>query len=84
MASTATVWRVLDGIDPALLEAVRAARALARERLWAQREATVGPIPDSVAGGRSWPGLRLVVDATLVTCHSEKDGASATVKGGFG
>ena len=84
MASTATAWRVLDGIDGALLEAVRVARARARERLWVQRDRAVGPMPDSVAGGRSWPGLRLVVDATLVTCHSEKEGASASFKGGFG
>jgi len=50
----------------------------------AQRAETVGPIPDSQAGGRAWPGLRLVVDATLVTCHSDKELASPTFKGGFG
>jgi hypothetical protein len=50
----------------------------------AQRAETVGPIPDSQAGGRPWPGLRLVVDATLVTCHSDKELASPTFKGGFG
>jgi hypothetical protein len=59
VASTATAWPVLDGINAALLEKVRVARAVARERLWAQRAEVVGPIPDSVAGGRSWPGLRL-------------------------
>ena len=75
---------MLDGIDTALLEAVRAARERARERLWAQREQSVGPIPDSMAAGRSLPGLRLVIDATLATCHSKKGGASATFKGGFG
>ena len=53
VASTATVWRVLDGIDAALLEAARAARARARERVWAHRERSVGPIPDSMAAGRS-------------------------------
>src|SRR3954449_1597794 len=36
------------------------------------------------AGGRSWPGLVIDVDATLVTCHSEKESAAATFKGGFG
>jgi len=84
VASTATAWRVLDSIDPAALTAVRAARAVARERLWAQRAETVGPLPPSPAGGRQWPGLRLVVDATLVTCHSDKELASPTFKGGFG
>ncbi len=84
VASTPTAWRVLAGIDAETLAAIRVARARARERLWAQRADTVGPIPDATAGGRSWPGLRLVVDATLVTCHSEKEAASPTFKGGFG
>lgn len=35
-------------------------------------------------GGRIWLGLRIMLDATLVTCHSEKEQAAATVKGGFG
>jgi hypothetical protein len=51
VASTATAWRVLAGIGGDRLAALRAARALARERLWAQREDTVGPIPDATAGG---------------------------------
>ncbi len=41
-------------------------------------------MPGSPAGGRQWPGLRLVVDATLVTCHSDKELASPTFKVGFG
>ena len=81
VASTATAWRVLDGIDPAVLAELRTARARARERLWAQREATVGPIRASAAGGRDWPGLRLVVDATLVSCHSEKGGGQCLGQG---
>jgi DDE family transposase len=36
------------------------------------------------AGGRSWPGLVIDVDATLVTCHSEKEATAANFKGGFG
>ena len=84
VASTATAWRVLDSIDSCRLSAVRAARALARERLWAQRTETGRPLPPTRAGGRDWPGLRLMVDATLVTCHSDKELASATFKGGFG
>ena len=84
VASTATAWRVLDSVNASVLAGMRAARAQARERLWAQRAETVGPIPESSAGGRPWPGLRLVVDATLVTCHSDKELASPTFKGGFG
>jgi hypothetical protein len=41
-------------------------------------------VPANSAGGRSWPGLVIDVDATLVTAHSEKEGAAPTFKGGFG
>ena len=84
VASTSTAWRVLDGIDEVVLGRLRRARALARERLWLQREETGGPLPDWVAGGTSWPGLVIDLDATLVTAHSEKEGAAPTFKGGFG
>jgi hypothetical protein len=35
VASTATAWRVLEGVDDAGLAGLRAARAAARERAWA-------------------------------------------------
>jgi hypothetical protein len=41
-------------------------------------------LPACTAGGRDWPGLVLDVDATLVEAHSEKQGAAAHFKGGFG
>ena len=69
VASTATAWRVLDQIDTAALNRLRAARALAREQLWAQRAETVGPVGGYSGGGRVWPGLRIMLDATLVTAH---------------
>lgn len=72
VASTATAWRVLDKIDPVLLNRLRAARAMAREQLWAQRSEMSGPIDGHRAGGRTWPGLRIMLDATLVTAHSDK------------
>jgi hypothetical protein len=84
VASTATAWRILDKIDPVLLNRLRSARAAARERLWAQRAETVGPIGGHRGGGRTWPGLRIMFDATLVTAHSDKQSAAATFKGGFG
>lgn len=84
VASTATAWRVLDAIDSAALHRLRSARALAREQLWAQRGETVGPIGGHRGGGRVWPGLRILLDATLVTAHSDKESAAATFKGGFG
>jgi hypothetical protein len=72
VASTATAWRVLDKIDPAALNRLRAARAQAREQLWAQRAENVGPIAGHRAGGRTWPGLRILFDATAVTAHSDR------------
>lgn len=36
------------------------------------------------AGGRELPGLVLDIDATPVTCHSEKEQSAPTYKGGFG
>jgi hypothetical protein len=72
VASDATAFRVLDRVarDPELVEAIRSARALARERAW-----TAGAAPERVV---------IDIDATLVTAHSEKEKAAGTFKGGFG
>ncbi len=77
VASTPTAWRVLAGIDETALNTLRAARATAREVAWLQVDETGRPIPGSQAGGRELPGLVLDIDATLVTCHSEKEQAAA-------
>src|SRR4051794_21764822 len=71
VASTATAWRILDTIDPGVLNRLRSARAVAREQLWAQRAEAVGPVGGHRSGGRTWPGLRIMLDATLVTAHSD-------------
>jgi hypothetical protein len=84
VASTPTAWRVLAGIDTAGLTGLRAARAAARERAWLARAELGRPLPQVRAGGRTWKGLVIDVDATLITCHSEKEQAAATFKGGFG
>src|SRR5512142_2610967 len=70
VASTATAWRTLDAVDEATLNRLRAARAAAREQAWA-----AGAAPAQVI---------LDLDATLVTAHSEKEGATAHYKHGFG
>jgi Transposase DDE domain group 1 len=72
VASDATAFRVIDAIaaDLGLLEAVRAARARARENAW-----NAGAAPERVI---------IDIDATLIGAHSEKDGAAGTFKGGFG
>jgi hypothetical protein len=72
VASDATAFRVIDRIasEPALLGALRAARARARENAW-----DAGAAPERIV---------IDVDATLITAHSEKDGAAGTFKRGFG
>jgi Transposase DDE domain group 1 len=65
-----TAHRVLKSVDADLLEAIRGARAKALERAWD-------------AGARP-KELILDIDASLLTAHSEKQGAAGNYKGGFG
>src|SRR5512132_1003559 len=68
VASDATAFRLLDRIaaDPSLLDALRAARARARENAW-----NAGATPERIV---------IDIDATLITSPSEKDGAAGTFK----
>jgi hypothetical protein len=72
VASDATAFRVIDAIasDPDLLDALRAARAQAREHAW-----QAGAAPERII---------VDIDATLICAHSEKEGAAGTFKRGFG
>ena len=70
VASVPTAWRVIQGIDPDTLAVIEGARAAARRAAWE-------------AGAD--PGFYVLdLDATLVGSHSEKEGAGATYKRGFG
>ncbi len=85
VASTATIWRVLDQVDDRVLDQLRAARATARERAWTARgELTGAELPPARAAGRDLNYAVIDIDATLVTAHSEKEGAAGTFKGGYG
>ena len=57
---------------------------MARERAWLLRAEAGRPLPRVVCAGRTQPGLVIDIDATLVTCHSEKQGSAATYKSGWG
>jgi Transposase DDE domain group 1 len=76
VASDPTISRLMEalGEDPvSVVAAIRSARAAARERVWGHRcpvDADAAVIIDG--------------DATLVEAHSEKQGASAHRKHGFG
>ncbi|MFK0259545.1 IS1380 family transposase [Streptomyces sp. NPDC090445] len=84
VASTPTAWRLLADVDERALACLRSARAQAREVAWLQAAETGEGIPAARAAGRMLPGLVLDIDATLVACHSEKQQAAPTYKGGFG
>jgi Transposase DDE domain group 1 len=70
VASQSTAHRVIKSIEGTRLEAIRAARAKARERAW--------------EGGARPREIVLDIDATLITAHSEKEDAKGNYKGGFG
>jgi hypothetical protein len=72
VASDTTAFRLIDRVatEPGLLDALRTARAKARERAW-----ELGARPSEIV---------IDVDATLIGAHSEKEGAAGTFKGGFG
>lgn len=70
VASVATTWRTLEALDASAQDAVGRARAAARCRAW--------------AAGLD-PGFYVVdIDGTLVTAHSEKEGAAPTYQRGLG
>jgi hypothetical protein len=74
VASMPTTWRMLDRIDEAHLPGVRAARAAARQRVWA-----AGAQPDLTGL------LQIDFDATVTISHSEeKENAAKTWKKTFG
>lgn len=72
VASDSTAFRTIDRIatTPGMLNALRGARAQARERFWA------------LAGAPQ--RLTIDVDATLITSHSEKEKAAGNYKHGYG
>jgi hypothetical protein len=85
VASVPTAWRTLAGIaggGERALGRISAAVNAARRRAWADIEARHGAIPgiriaDKVLDGVT--GIRL--DASVVTCHSDKEGAEPKFQG---
>lgn len=70
VASETTAHRVIKSIDAEALEAIRGARATARESAW-----EAGARPETIT---------FSIDATLLGAASEKEGAAGDYKGGFG
>jgi hypothetical protein len=71
VASDSTAFRVIDKVAVGrLLGELRAAHARAREQFWKLHGA-----PER---------LTIDIDATLITAHSDKEGAAGNYKGGYG
>ena len=71
VASDSTAFRVIDQIaSSGLLDALAAAHARARDHVW-----TLTGAPKRVT---------IDIDATLISSHSDKEGAAGTFKGGYG
>ena len=75
VCSDTTLWRTLNqDLTPGVVDAVWAAVAAVRAKVWARSSATAGTDP-----------IVLDIDASLVEIHSEnKQGAAAHFKRGFG
>jgi len=68
-----------DATTDAAVLALRSARAAARDRVWSRRRPLAGT-PGTRDGGQ----VIIDIDATLVTAHSDKEGAEATHKMSYG
>jgi hypothetical protein len=76
VASDPTISRLIDSLgddSAAAITAIRAVRVPARAKVWSHRS----PVP--IRGP-----VVVDLDATLVGAHSEKEGATANFKRGFG
>jgi hypothetical protein len=85
VASVPTVWRTLDEIarggDRALGKLTAAVNA-ARRRAWAQIAARHGALPGIRVADKTLDGVICIrLDASVVTCHSDKEGAEPNFKG---
>jgi len=82
--SASTVRRVLDLASDRVLVRIAQARARIRKHVWQQIEAA-GGFPWLEIAGKTLAGwLFIDMDGTLITAHSEKQGAAPTWKMGFG
>jgi hypothetical protein len=77
--SDTTVRRTLELADPATLDKIARARARVRAHVWSLIAATPAGFPWLQIAGKLLAGwLVLDLDGTLVTAHSDKEGAAPT------
>jgi hypothetical protein len=83
--SEATVRRALAGLDETTLKRIGKARAKVRARVWDLLARRPQGFPWLTVAGKLLTGWVVIdLDATLITAHSDKQGAAATFKKGFG
>jgi Transposase DDE domain group 1 len=85
VASVPAAWRTLDEIargGERALARITASVNAARRRAWAGIEARHGAIPGIRVAGKMLDGVTCIrLDASVVACHSEKEGAEPNFKG---
>jgi hypothetical protein len=84
--SGSTARRALDQAgSPRALDRIARARARARAHAWKLIEATPAGFPWPEVAGKALTGWMVIdMDATLITAHSDKEGAAPTWKKGYG
>ena len=82
--SDSTVRRTLNLADDRTLARIAQARARIRKHVWEQIEAAAG-FPWLSVAGKELAGWTVIdMDGTLITAHSDKEGAAPTWKKGYG
>jgi Transposase DDE domain group 1 len=83
--SDTTVRRTLELADTRTLDKIARARAAVRARVWQLVCATPAGFPWLAIAGKLLAGWLVIdLDATLITARSDKEGAAATFKSGYG
>jgi hypothetical protein len=83
--SDTTVRRTLELADPATLDKIARVRAAVRAHVWSLIAARPAGFPWLAIAGKILTGWLVIdLDATLITAHSDKEGAAATFKMGYG
>ena len=83
--SDTTVRRTLELADDKTLRKVAKARARIRAHVWKLVAATAAGFPWPAIAGKVLTGWLVIdMDATLITAHSDKEGAAPTFKKGYG
>ena len=85
VASVPTAWRTLDEIargGERALGKITAAVNVARRRAWAAATARHGAIPGVRVADKTLEGVTCIrLDASVIVCHSDKEGAEPNFKG---